>query len=183
MKTIEITDEMYKDLIDLATEMTSQNPRGTRMPHMFQIRDWKKVYDWDLNGDIGIWIDRSEDSEIETFDDLYDYLESNEIECLDREKLGEFWDDECESFEWNGEDLQLFDFIERYTSLERCSYTLEPVYVNCFLTAKAAQEHLDGNYYHYHKNADVYLNHAWRNSEAEIISEFLVGLIGKKMHT
>jgi hypothetical protein len=80
MKTIEITDEMYKDLIDLATEMTTQNPRGTRMPHMFQIRDWKKVYDWDLNGDIGIWIDRSESLEIETFDDLFDYLESNDIE-------------------------------------------------------------------------------------------------------
>jgi hypothetical protein len=183
MKTIEITDEMYKDLIDLATEMTTQNPRGTRMPHMFQIRDWKKVYDWGLNGDIGIWIDQSESLEIETFDDLFDYLESNDIESPSKEKLKEFWDDEWESFEWNGEDLQLFDFIERYTSLERCSYTLEPVYINSFLTAKAAQDHLDSNYYHYHKNADVYLNHAWRNSEAETISEFLVGLIGKTMHT
>jgi hypothetical protein len=184
MKSIEVTDDVYAKLIELATEMTTQDPRGTRMPHMFQIRDWKRVYDWDLNGDTGIWIDRSGDYlEIETFDDLFDYLESNSIESPSREELKDFWDNEWESFEWHGEDLQLFDFIERCTSLERCSYTLEPVYVNCFLTAKAAQEHLDRNYYHYHKNADVYLHHAWRNPEADLVSEFLCGLINKKMHT
>jgi hypothetical protein len=48
MKTIEISDEMHAKLIELATEMTTQDPLGTRMPHMFQIRDWKKVYDGTL---------------------------------------------------------------------------------------------------------------------------------------
>lgn len=61
MKTIEVSDEIYAKLIELATEMTTQDPRGTRMPHMFQIRDWKRVYDWDLNGDTRVWIDRSMD--------------------------------------------------------------------------------------------------------------------------
>jgi hypothetical protein len=51
------------------------------------------------------------------------------------------------------------------------------------LTAKAAQAHLDANDYHYHKDADVYLNHAWRNPEAELVTEFLCSLINKKMHT
>ena len=60
---------------------------------------------------------------------------------------------------------------------------MEEKFSNCFLTAKAAQEHLDANDYHYHKNADVYLNHAWRNPEAELVSEFLCRLVGKNLHT
>jgi hypothetical protein len=46
MATIEISDEMHAKLIELATEMTTQDMRGTRMPHMFQIRDYKQVVDW-----------------------------------------------------------------------------------------------------------------------------------------
>ena len=46
MKSIEISDEMHAKLIELATEMTTQDPRATKMPHLFQIRDWKRVYDW-----------------------------------------------------------------------------------------------------------------------------------------
>ena len=72
MKTIEITEEVYAKLIELANEMTTQNMRGTRMPHMFQIRDWKKVYDAELNGDTKIWLDRGNGIEIETFKDLID---------------------------------------------------------------------------------------------------------------
>jgi hypothetical protein len=184
MKSIEVSDDVYAKLVDLANEMTTQDPRSTRMPHMFQIRDWKRQYNWDLNGDTGIWIDRSSDYlEIETFDDLCDYLESCDVLPMSRDELKFFWDNEWDSFDYRDNSMTLFDLIEHYTSLERCSYTLEPVYINCFLTAKAAQEHLDRNDYHYHKNADVYLNHAWRNPEAELVSEFLCGLVNKKMHT
>jgi hypothetical protein len=59
---------------------------------------------------------------------------------------------------------------------------MRPVYKNAFLTAKAAQEHLDSNYYHYHPDADVYLHHAWRNPEAELVTEFLLSLINKDPH-
>jgi hypothetical protein len=142
MKTIEVTDEVYAKLIELANEMTTQNMRGTRMPHMFQIRDWKKVYDAELNGDTVIWLDRGNGIEIETIESLIDYIH-----------------------------------------LEEYSYSLVAEYTNCFLTAKAAQAHLEANHYHYHKDADVYLNHAWRNPEAELVSTFLCSLIGKEMHT
>ena len=66
--------------------------------------------------------------------------------------------------------------------LKPCSYSLVPEYTNHFLTAKAGEEHLISNNYHYHKNADVYLNHAWRNPEMEMVSEFLCGLVGKEPH-
>jgi hypothetical protein len=174
-KTIEVSDEMYVKLIELATEMTTQDPRGTRMPHMFQIRDWKKVYDAELNGDVSIFLDRGYGIEIETVEELIDYLTENEIE---------FNEDEIRDMWVNDKNFGLPDWIDDYApDLQQHSYSLEPTYTNCFLTAKAAQEHLDKNYYHYHKDADVYLNHAWRNSEADTISTFLCGLVGKGLHT
>lgn len=175
MKTIEVSDEMYEKLVELAKEMTTQDPRATRMPHLFQIRDWKKVYDSNCNGDTKFWLDTTYDPiEIEDVESLLSYLESNEIEH-DAVQIREMWDDGYGGME---------DWIEENCpNLQMWSYSMEPVYTNSFLTAKAAQEHLDRNHYHYHQKADVYLNHAWRNPEAELVSEFLCGLIGKPMHT
>jgi len=180
MKTIEITEEVYAKLIELANEMTTQDMRGTRMPHMFQIRDWKKVYNGEMNGETKIWLDRGNGIEIETFEDLVDYLQNCDIK-FDETELKQMWD-EWQNSDWN-------DVLKYWLGgtvgddLEEWSYSLEASYSNCFLTAKAAQAHLDANYYHYHKDADVYLNHAWRNPEAELVSEFLCNLVGKPMHT
>ena len=174
MKNIEVSEEMYNKLIELATEMTTQDPRATRMPHMFQIRDWKKVYDWGLNGDTRIWVGDYQE-EIETLDDFKEYLESHGIE-YNESQLTELWNDD--------RDFGLPDWIEENChDLRECSYSMEPVYLNHFLTAKSAEEHLKLNYYHYHKDADVYLNHAWRNPEMDMISEFLCSLVGKKPHS
>jgi hypothetical protein len=179
MKTIELSDEMYAKLIELATEMTTQDPRGTRMPHMFQIRDWKKVYDADLNGNVHIILDRGNGIEIETYDQLIDYLNDFEIEFVEDE-IKEMWENRAE-YSWQSD---LVDWLqERVSDIVEHSYSLVPEYTNCFFTAKTAQEHLDKNHYHYHKNADVYLNHAWRNFEAELVSTFLCGLVGKELYT
>jgi hypothetical protein len=170
---IEVDDNIYSKIIDLVNEMVNQDPRGTRMPHIFQIRDWKKVYDWGLNGDKHIWVNDYE-TEIETIEEFKEYLEDNGHNIPDY--IDELWNSH---YSWDIEEF----LEENKINLKQCSYSLEPVYTNSFLTAKAAQEHLDKNYYYYHKNADVYLNHAWRNPEADLISEFLCGLVGKKMHT
>jgi hypothetical protein len=180
-KTIEISDEMYGKLIELATEMTTQDPRCTRMPHMFQIRDWKKLYDADLSGDTLIWLDRVNGIEIETIEQLIDYMNDTDIEFVE-DDIKEMWD------YWKHYNVRglsdLKDWLEeRVPDLEEYSYSLVPEYTNCFLTAKAAEEHLKLNHYHYHANADVYLNHAWRNPEAELVSTFLCNLIGKDLHT
>ena len=175
MKTIEVTDEVHAKLIELANEMTTQNMRGTRMPHMFQIRDWKKVYDAELNGDVHIYLDRGNGIEVETADDLIDYLNNSEVE-FDEAEIRDMW--------VNDRDFGLPDWLDDHIpDLEQHSYSLVAEYTNCFLTAKAAQAHLDANYYHYHKDADVYLNHAWRNPEAELVSTFLCSIIGKEIHT
>lgn len=109
MKTIEIADEVYDKLISLATEMTTQDPRGTRMPHMFQIRDWKKQYDWNLNGDTTIWVD-DYGLEIETIEEFKECLEDNGITIP--ENIQAIWDDT-----WDME-----DFLEgNNIQLKRCS--------------------------------------------------------------
>jgi hypothetical protein len=173
MKTIEVSDEMYAKLIQLATEMTTQDPRSTRMPHIFQIRDWKRNYDWNLNGDNRCWIDSNADFTIvETLEELKNYLVENDIN--EPENIDELWEDQYDLQDWIEENCK---------NLNECSYSMEPVYINSFLTASAAQNHLSSNYYHYHKDADIYLNHAWRNPEAELVSEFLCSLVNKKIHT
>ena len=182
MKTIEVSDEMYDKLIELAKEMTTQNPRGTRMPHLFQIRNWKRVLDWSLNGDVKFWVDLTSDPyEVESFDDLVGYLEyKGRFEQMEDYQQ----QSDLAEIERLWEEGEIDDWLEEnYPDLTICSYSMEAVYENSFLTAKAAEEHLKRNYYHYHKNADIYLNHAWRNPEAELVSEFLCGLVGKKMHT
>jgi hypothetical protein len=137
---------------------------------MFQIRDWKKQYDWGLNGNTHIWVgDYGE--EIETLDEFKEYLENNGIDIP--ENIEDIWNDH-----WDMEDF----LEEKNIVLKQCSYSLVPEYTNHFLTAKAAEEHLRLNDYHYHKDADVYLNHAWRNPEMEMVSEFLCGLVGKEPH-
>jgi len=172
MKNIEVSDELYDSLYELAKEMTVQDPRGTRMPHIFQIRDWKRVYDSDLNGDKHIFIDTNSDYlEIESIDDFKEYLFEHDINIPDN--INEIWEDYFE----------LDNFVDEYCpDLKKTTYSLEPFYVNSFFTAKSAQKHLDLNYYHYHKDADIYLNHAWRNSEMELVSEFLCSLVGKDIY-
>lgn len=178
MKNIEVSDEIYDKLIELATEMTSQDPRSTSMPHMFQIRDWKKVYDAELNGEVQIYLDRGNGIEVDGIDELIEYLDELEHEFVE-EEIRQMWkNQEVDPFD---EDLNEW-IEENVPNLQIYSYSLIPEYKNCFLTAKAAQAHLDANYYHYHKKADVYLNYAWRNEEAELISTFICNLVGKDMY-
>lgn len=170
MKTIEVSDEMYEKLIALATEMTTQDPRCTRMPHMYQIRTKKKRYDWGLNGNEVIWIEDGS-NEIETKEDMIEYLERRSIDIP--ENFDDIWEDN-----WD-----LVEFIEdNCPELQKCSYSWEYEYQNMFLTEKACKEHIERNHYHYHEPVD-YLNHAWRNPEMELVSEFLCNLVGKPMYT
>lgn len=92
MKTIEVSDEMYDSLIQLATEMVEQDKRGTRMPHLFQIRDWERVYDDNLNSDVRVFIDSDGGyTVIETLEELKGYIKYEDVEVP--ENLEEMWND------------------------------------------------------------------------------------------
>ena len=73
MKNIEVTEEMYNSLIELATEMCEQDPLCTRMPHLFQIRDYKMVYN-ENSFDYICYIDYDDYTVIENAEELIEYL-------------------------------------------------------------------------------------------------------------
>jgi len=166
MKTIEISDELYDQLMDLSKEMMTQDNRCTAYPIFYQIRDWKRVYDSELNGSNYILIDRNGDYiTIESAEDLMSYLEYRDIE-FDKEEIEGLWEDYQTEFGW-----ELDEYLEDkgLTDLEKMSYSMEPVYTNAFLTEKEAQRHLESNDYHYHRDADTYVNHGWRNNDMQIL--------------
>lgn len=183
MKTIEVSDEMYAKLIELATEMTTQDMRCTRMPHMFQIKTLEEVAAYEgCDGDI-VWVD-DDGGELRSEEDIKTYITDNLYENDSR--VFELDDDEAKkkALEIYNEMLEL-EGIENY--LDECEFrkievTTISKYQNTFLTSKACQEHIDKNHYHYNEPT-VYLNSAWRNPEMELVSTFLCGLVGKKMHT
>jgi hypothetical protein len=180
MKTIEISDELYDQLMDIVKEMTTQDNRCTAYPFFYQIRDWERVYDSDLNGSIPILIDRNGDyTTVESSKDLMEYLEYRDIE-FDKEEINGLWEDYQTGFGW-----ELEEYLEEkgLTDLEKMSYSLEPVYKNAFLTEKEAQRHLETNHYHYHPNADTYVNHAWRNYDMETLHKFITEIAPRSEET
>jgi len=186
MKTIEVSDEMYQQLTELATEMTTQDMRCTKMPHMFQVREKIEIAAYSGCGEVA-WVDDEGDTlrdEEEIREYIIEYLFENDSECFDEDdveskKLAQSKVDEM---------TDLYDLVQFLCDDDVCHRQWREIevtdshkYGNTFFTAKACQEHIDKNHYHYTK-PDVYLNHAWRNPEMELVSEFLCNLIGKSNH-
>lgn len=71
---------------------------------------------------------------------------------------------ECDDCEWV------------YYQIEQ-QFELEP---GIFFTAKACQEHIDANHYHY-SNPKVYGVGAWRNPELQAVQQHLLALAGKEI--
>lgn len=153
MKTIEVTDEMYNSLMELSKEMTSQDMRCTQMPHMFQIQT-----------DEEIQVPEGEGKE--------KFLYAGEI--LDKEDLTSLWKEVQDDYDGYQEFIDHNHIIDIYTDIVK-------KYQNTFLTARACQKHIDANDYHYNKPV-VYLNHAWRNPEMELVSKFLCELSKGELH-
>ena len=167
---VDIPDEMYDALLAMANEMVSQDSRSTAMPFMFQIETEQQVAAYPGCGE-EIWV--SEDGEIEfsDYDEVREYIlqefkdnweddiDDSEVEIKAKEKLDNMDDDECE--EWITD--RGFYIVNVETKKK---------YINTFFTAKACDEHIRLNHYHYN-NPRSYLNHAWRNPEMDLVTEFL----------
>lgn len=169
MKTIEITDEMYNRLIEIATNLTEQDPRATAMPHLFQIRTINQspaaegcgTKAWHYDGSV-----------IHKEDDIREAIiehTSYELGTAQAEKAYEKYSEEDKEHLLEKIGYREIWFEETYE------------YKNAFFTEKACKEHIEKNHYHYNQPVG-YLNHAWRNPEIETIQEFLCALVGKEMH-
>jgi hypothetical protein len=165
MKQIEVTDEMYDFLIELSKEINTQDNRATAMPYFFQIQTNEEVAVPEGCGEKAWYNDGSK---IQTQDEidqvLFDYYDPRytmeEIKVMD---------------EWDKFDmLRDQDWREIY-------FDFKHEYQGSFLTAKACQEHIRLNHYHY-REPETYLQHAWRNPEMEMLFKFLCELTKGKLH-
>lgn len=169
MKTIQVSDEMYKFLEDLSKELNTQDHRGTAMPYFFQIQTTEEVPAaedcgvkvWVQDGSIALRTDedikeavfeyKEWDLDSEVDQRAYSELLSFEIDNILNKNYREVWVDE------------------------------EKKYQNAFLTEKACKEHIRLNNYHYSNPVD-YLSYAYRNPELEKVMEFLCGITGGTPH-
>lgn len=165
MKTIEVTDEMYDKLMELSNLMNTQNHRSTAMPYFFQIRTNERISVAEGCGTEAWCYDGSIiESDEEVIDTIFEYL--GEKQSKDEiKKLPDYRKDE----------------VMEQAGWRKIWYDHKHEYQNAFLTEKACKEHIRLNSYHYTEPAD-YLQHAFRNPELELVSEFICGLTGGKPH-
>ncbi len=175
MKTIEISDEMHEALMALSKEMNSQDPRGKRMPHMFQIQTEEEVAAYAGHG-TEVWIDSEGSRVYDDEDELRKWIEDHifqntgTTESKAKGKAAAMDLDE------------LHDYMDEKSDCWKVEVETVHKYQNTFFTAKACEEHMAANHYHYKKPV-CYLNHAWRNPEMELVAKFLCELSGGKLHT
>lgn len=165
MKTIEVSDELYDQLIELSKELNTQDNRATASPYIFQIQTKMEVAAYPGNGE-QIWYNSDNERTLRTADEIKQYILEYMVEDLEiygsealTEAEGRF---NCtDTSEW----LECHDF---------CKYDVDQVenLENAFLTAKACKEHIRLNHYHYREPVD-YLTHAFRNPELEMVLGFL----------
>jgi hypothetical protein len=170
MKTIQVEDAMYEQLLALASEIATQDNRATARPYLFQIRTDRKVWVGNLNGDHKMLLSNDRD-EIGPFDanTVEEYCKDHELEVPDwvpalRSGMVSHWDYE----DW---------ITERGLFLE--SYSIAHDLKNGFLTAKGCQEHIKANAHHYDNPTD-YLSHAGRNTELDLVFRFLGSLVERE---
>lgn len=154
-----ITAKELKFLMNFREELSSQDGLGTAKPLIFQISYNKKIF--------GIFPNNSCDGEllISPYGNILESKEEiiNEISRCCEEPFLLMRDSELSDLEYCKE------LLEELTGKEykHCYYILENVLEGCFLTRKAAVNHLMQNRHHYPKDAKIYISHAFENPELE----------------
>lgn len=169
MKTIEVSDEMYEQLMKLSNEINNQDHRCTKMPYMFQVQETERIYgiDEDYASDFK-WLDEDFNSLKNDFESIKEDLEMRDIEVP--ENFKEIFEDS-----WD-----LDEFMEKH-KYRKGFYKDQYKYSNGFFTAEGCKKHIELNSYHYSEPRD-YLSFVSRNPEMELIFKFLCGLTGKDLH-
>lgn len=172
MKTVQIPDELYDKLIDLANEYVNQDNRSTADPLYFSIEQQIPMPCPEDEGDFEAYYN-NDGGCIRDISDVERYLSEEDYELIFEDLLAkdiQFVSDEFDEF--------MNDCLPEFTKL---SMKYEPVYKNCFLTAKSCDAHIAQNHYHYSNSARSYGEHAWRNPDMEIIVK-LLRTLGKVKH-
>lgn len=160
MKTIQVTDEIYDFLSNLSKEIKSQDNRATAAPYYFQVQEDEETAVPDGCGE-EVWV-RDGEIHLRTEEDIKDTVfEWKEWELGNEENEAEFA--ELDSFD-------IDEILEE--NYRKRNVDIRHKYSNCFFTFKAYQEHIARNG-HNLKNPRLYLFHAYRNREMDMLFKFL----------
>lgn len=176
MKTIEITDEMYAELMHISEQMNKQNHLHTRMPYLVQVCTDEEVAAHEGSGE-EIWYDgegsvlHTESGENEIFECIKQCLIDEED--FEEDAAEEKADDICSEGDF---DTFLEDRGWTHSQIED-----KTIYKNGFLTKEAALKHIEENKHHYN-NPRTCIVGLFRNPEMETVAKFLCELSGGKIH-
>lgn len=157
MKTIEVSDEMYDFLIDVAKKIKTQDNRGTAKPYFFQVQTKEQVAVPEGCG-IEAWF--YDDFTIETDDEINEKI--SDLKNVSIEEVKSMKDYEKE-------------LILEEAGYHKINYDYKNEYYNCFFTEDACENHIQANKHNYNQPKS-YLNHAFRNHEMKKIFEFFDNL-------
>lgn len=156
--SLDIPMGLYNKLLDMALEVKTQDNHMTQKPIVHEIHRPVAHYardDESGNAEMVIYYDTS----FYTFEEWVERSDSPELyENLDGE---EFFEVAKEEARYDAELFYRWYENERY---EPCG---------TFLTRKAAQSFIDSNQHHVGGKAFIYVNHAWRNKDAELIQRLM----------
>lgn len=160
MKTIEVSDELYDQLIELSNELNTQDNRATASPYVFQIQTNEEIaVPYGCGNEAWYYDDSKIETEEEIKNEIFSFKDWDEDNLSHQKKYATFdsWEQDrmLESIGWR-----------------KGNYDYKHFYQNAFLTAKACKEHIRLNHYHYREPVD-YLTHCFRNPELEMVLNFL----------
>lgn len=150
-----LTKNDIERLVDLAKRLTTQDNRSTRLPIWFLLQDIREEIT-DNDAEYFLYYD-SDDGECyraKTAEGILTEL----LDAREEESLAEF------------EREDLLSKIEDEMKSIKIEYETKRV----FLTKKAADDHLKANYYHYSSKARIYVDHAWRDPEMELVHKLIL---------
>lgn len=164
-----LNEEDLKKAKELALRLTTQDNRGTRTPIWFLLQDIKEVRAFD-SGDHLLYSDL--DGEIwrgDNEDDIVKQILDYETDYIEFDDLSEEEKDKKEA--------ELEEEIRERVEGESYEMEYEFVTKQIFLTEEAAKNHLEANKHHYSDKARIYVDHAWRDPEIELVHKILTSFI------
>jgi len=161
-----MTKEELEFLKSLQKELREQDTEGTAAPRFWGIMESGERLTEKGYGDCVKIIDSTQDNKIfDSIEDYVEYIEENLLLdqtadiCIKWKHINKVFEDDVLGFA--RQYLNRIVEIHEYESYEKLSDN-----TGCFLTKRAAEQHIKLNYYHYSRPRP-YCMTAWRNPEFE----------------
>lgn len=166
---INLTEQEALEAKKLAQRLKTQDPRGTALPIFFLLQDIEEKRAFDC-GDFLLFND--ENGEIWRGDDEDDIVR----QILEERKQEIDFELEESEEEIDKKIAELESEIYDEVSGQCYEMNYEFVTKRIFLTEEAANNHLKLNKHHYSDKARIYVDHAWRDPEMELVYKILTSI-------